>query len=741
MTTEVITVKKPLEVLSQPRRRFYRRVGLQQVLTVAVTLILLELVVFGDYFSGANTPQFDFVGYSEEAFAWWNDGTFFSPAQWMPYMWGGYPAVSNLQNSSFYLPVGLIAGITPFNLTASACLSALHVAFGALGAYMFARAFGLRHFAALLGLVGWFFVIGNYSNAAQLDIMRAYSWVPWIFLVISPRWPWRSWWAYPIAALILWQAALGIYPGMLIAGVYASVTWVAFNQFLYRPRFRTYLLPIVLVGSAAVAMTMLRFLPAINARGYYPAVLLDTSHFNFHTLSTFFFPPQNIADGLDTFGLYFLPVPLFVLLVFVPWRSLLAKALISVLLVSVLIGVPFWPWHDLVQLLPGMSLSRFRASDFKVFILFAICMLAVMALNEILRSRDSRTSPMFTALSRTGKRPPRILRSFPWQTGMIFLLVLGVICLGLRYSPLNPANWLIQAEILIASAAIVIFSTRRTKMISLKTAAGALVFLSLISGTHYVYSISNAWTVSRSAVEEANLGESVDSLIQERIPVTTSPGRPARIAPPEPPSDLESIARHYGSAFYTGDDSFFGYVNLRGTQTYEMIKVSAYLPDELGVASRKFWTASGIVVESVNSQLPSVATTAACVADGLCGPNLRSIPLAYSAGSFVYGVESAVNIRVILNDAHYVGWSAQVCPPTGSRGDCMPVHSERGPSGEIAVDLPKGHWQLKLDYTLPGQRTSWILFWGGVGVVALSSIGAGLLSSRRGRTDRVPNRD
>ena len=180
-------------------------------MVVLAVIIALELAVFADYFSGKSIPAGDFISaYNFEAYSWWHDGSFFDPTQWMPLMWGGYPSVSNLQNSSFYLPVGLMAALTPFTLHTSAILSALHVAFGSIGIYVFSRRWGITPRAAMIGLVSWFFAIGFYSNAAHLDIMRAYAWLPWVLLVTSVKWPWSRWWAAPAAVLILWQTILSV---------------------------------------------------------------------------------------------------------------------------------------------------------------------------------------------------------------------------------------------------------------------------------------------------------------------------------------------------------------------------------------------------------------------------------------------------------------------------------------------------------------------------------------------------
>ena len=132
--------------------------------------------------------------YTTEAYAWWRDGSF----------------LNRIQNSSWYLPVGLVNTVTTFDLQAAAILSAFHVALGALGVYVLAWCRRLRPSAAMLGLVVWFFAAGSYSSASHLDIMRAYSWAPWVLLCASPLWPWRRCWGPVVATFVFWQATLRI---------------------------------------------------------------------------------------------------------------------------------------------------------------------------------------------------------------------------------------------------------------------------------------------------------------------------------------------------------------------------------------------------------------------------------------------------------------------------------------------------------------------------------------------------
>ena len=700
------------------RRRMLWGSRSSNALVVVGVLIVLEVLVFRSHFSGSNIPEFDFISaYNLEAYAWWHDGSFFAPTQWMPYMWGGYPSVSNLQNSSFYLPVGIVSSIVPFSLYASAVLSALHVGFGALGAYVFSRSVGLRPSASLTALIGWFFAIGFFSNAAHLDIMRAYAWVPWMLLVLSPFWRWQSWWAYPVGALILWQGILGIYPGMVVAAVYAIGVWVVANQVIYRPRVFRFLVPIVIVGIASAAMVMLRYLPALSARGTYPAEIPDTSFFGFSTLATFFYPLTS-----DTMGMFFLPVALFVLLPFLAWKAPIVKSLLSMLSFSILLALPFWPWHELIRDLPGMDLSRFRASDFKVFILFALCILAASAMDRLVARGDVRISANRSdAMSRSTQNPVFYRSSAFWRLAILAGLIGGAVFLGIWFSYIDRISVMFQLAILIFAAGLVAVHVCSPNKRSIRRLQAGFGILIVCSGLGYMDAISSAWSTDRANAEEAYLQGAVDSFIDQRDDDSPLQQRPGRVETPLVPEGSDSIDRFYGSAFYSGKDSFFGYVNLRGTESFEMVKVSAYLPGQLGLDARRFWTAPGVVLEAVGEQLPTQSTTDECVKSGACGPNLVSTATAYRNGHFEYHLETGDDIVVQLNEAHYPGWHATLCPVTGSAScvDGLPV---RGAAGEITLTVPQGDWNLNLDYSLPHQRKSWFLFYAGVALVCASSL-------------------
>ena len=665
-------------------------------------LVALEWIVFGTYFTGQEIPQFDFLSaYNTEAYQWWQSAFRVGIPQWTPTLWGGYPAVSNLQNSSFYLPVGLATLLGPFTLHSSAILSAFHVAFGASGGYIFARRFNLKIAASLLAMIAWFFAAGFYSNAGELDIMRAFAWFPCILLISSTRWPWQKWWGPLLALLFIWQAILASYPGVLVTYLYLLPIWVIGNQFITREKLRRYLIPLAVSGIGAVAMSLIRFLPALTARGTYPGILPDTSKSEWALLGALLFPYNNPAlPSFDDMESMFLGAAVVALIAFVPLRIPWVKVLLLIAGVGFLLGLGSPPWHDLVTHLPGMSLSRFRQADFRVVVLFCLVAVAAFSLDQLLRTRDA------TSTRTKGLVFGRI------AAVSALLILFGVVEIKYHYEASeSTTQWVLMT--LAAAAAVVALLTKRR---GLKSAAAAmLIGVAACSGVSAVYAVPGLWRSDRVTTELSYFGSTVDRLIASPASVSDVQ-RPARIAPPENPTGADTIDNRYSVAFYTGQTSLFGYVNLRGTETYERIKSVTQLPGDDGAQERAFWSAAGEIFESDVTAVPTVASTSKCVASGQCGQALSSMAKSYNSnGHFSYSLVATRPVIAMANEAYYPGWTASIC----EMSRCHSIVASSGTSGQIVLNIPKGSWTLHLDYRLPHLRLALGLFGFGALSVAM----------------------
>ena len=687
-------------------------------LTVAVLLVVLELVTFSGWLSGATAPQWDFYNqYNTEAWAWWRDGGLFSPPQWMPYAWGGYPALLDAQNSSWYLPVGLLTAVTPLTIHASAVLSALHVAFGALGAFVLLRSFRVSFVPALLGLTVWFFAAGFYSNATHLDINRAYAWMPWIILVIGGSWRWDRWWRWIAAGVILWQGCLSSYPGILVALVYVGAVYVAVTQLTRRPRLKDYLVPLAITAVGAGAMCLLRFLPLYLTRGAGSPSNDDASAFPLRMVGAFLYPYGNDTLLNDiTMRSFFLAAPVFALLPFVVVLTRRTTPFIALAVAAAALGLPIWPWHEAVRSLPGMSLSRFTMSDFKPLLLLGLVLAAVSVIDRL----TQRGSPD-GALPTLPKR--RVLGAA--ALGVLVCIVFAVVAVVGDYDRLGSVTQLTFLAVSVVAVWGIVLRPR---------AAGALgaVLIAVAAGSGLTAALATPqpWTSDRAAVEQLSFGSSVSDLMASYPAIDPDAAqRPARLAPDDVAQPAEALSTTWGRSFYTGEAAVMGYVNLKGSGPFEQINDDLFDGDERREALA-FWSAPGVLIRESDSRFPTTGQMDACADSGSCGTGVEVTPDGYSTGSLRYRVSTSDTTTLVANEAFYPGWKASLCPSDAGK-DCQDLPVREADNAGLRLEVPAGDWTLSLDYGIPGQTASFVAFWGGLGLLLTMSVGVEVIRRRR----------
>ena len=710
-------------VRPDPGRRLRRWATGPRTLRAAVVvglLLVLELATFRGWLSGSTAPQWDFYNqYNTEAWAWWRDGGALSPPQWMPYAWGGYPALLDAQNSSWYLPVGLLTLVTPLTIHASAVLSALHVGFGALGVYVLLRSSRVSFLPAALGLTVWFFAAGPFSNATHLDISRAWAWMPWIFLVISASWRWDRLWRWLVAGLVLWQGALSFYPGILVATIYVGGVFVLVTQLVLRPKLRAYLLPLAVVAVAAAAMTTLRFLPLYLTRGVGSPSSDDASAFPLRMIGTFLYPygSETLLNDV-TMRSFFLAAPVFALLPFIVLLGRRVAPVVAATSAAAALGLPLWPWHDAVRHLPGMSLSRFTMSDFKPMLLLGLVVLAALVADRLAQR---------VTTGRTGDRGDLVRLA---GAGVLTVLVAGAFLAAALAGDFDEVGWVTQYAFLAVSI-VAVWAW------ALRGAAAAVVVPVLIvvaagSGLTAALATPAPWTSDRAAVEQISFGAEVDDLmaLYPSVPADAD-RRPARLAPDGVAEPGQALATIWGRAFYTGEDSVMGYVNLKGTGPFEQINDDLFEGDAREDALA-FWSAPGLLIEESTSSYPTAADLDECVSSGACGVELT--PVSYAAGELRYDVRSDESTALVANETWYPGWTATACPVDDLGQECRDVAVTAAASSGLRLELPAGSWSVSLEYRLPGQTASFVAFWAGLSLLV---VGGGLAElRRRDRRDR-----
>ena len=685
-----------------------------RVLAVFVVLVALELLVFRSYFVGRIAPPWDFFGpYNTEAYQWWELGGFFSPRDWVANAWAGYPSALNLQNSGWYLPVGLASAFGPFTLHASAIVAALHVAFGALGTYLLVRSFKVRFPIAVLAMVAAFFAVGYYSNAQHVDISRGYAWVPWLLLVFAPTFPWQRAWSIPVASLVVWQAVTGIYPGMTIAFMYVGVVWVVTYQVLTRYPLRMFLTPLVISVVIAMLLSMPRLLPYAMLQEDSAGSLQESSSFSPALLGTLVFGYSSDLIGNDiSMRSLFVPSTMLVLAFFACWRHRITKLAIALLIPAVVLGMPGLPWAVAVQNLPGLGFSRFGLSDFKVFMVLGVVLLACSGATALIENRANARLP----------------RNMWISLGCALAFVLAIAILG-KFGPYpNEERIAGFALLLLALAGVtVLFISRiRLRQHSVSAVLLVLTIMTAVTGTVWAFQTELPWRTDRILGEVSSFGDTVDELISQRLPVGETVQRAARVPLPADAASSGAMNSSSNRYSYLNGDSIVSYINLKGSVTQALLEESLLGPNA-SPEFAAFLAAPGTAVTIPTGSSVSAAELSACAAQSLCG-DASVTPISYTPGHLTYELWSPGKLDAIFNEAYYQGWTAEAC----TEGSCHALPVSRSSQGLVTVEVPEGTYLIHLNYVVRGASTGWVLFWGGV-VSAIAASGWVLVRRRKPR--------
>lgn len=659
--------------------------------TLLLILFLLEGTVFAQYFLGTKIPPWDFLGsYNTNGFLWWTEGSFFDPVDWVPNSLAGYPAALVLQGSSWYLPVGIATLFGPFGLHSSAVVSALHVAFGFCGTYALVRSFRVPFSVATFAAVAGFFAVGYFSSAQHVDIVRGYAWAPWLLLVLSPHWPWTKIWSVPLAAVVLWQAATGIYPGMIFTTAYVGVVWVAVYQWQERPSLRSYLVPLSVSTIAAVLLCAPRLIPYIRLSDDTADEMTDTSKFDPAMVGTLLFGYGNADFPNDiSMNTFFLPATVLALCWFADFGHRISRLGLAAGIPAFTLGMPFFPWFEATQSWPGLGLSRFTMNDFRVFILLGLVLLACSGM-LCLVSRTSMTSSVFW-------------KRFSGALALtIVLLVTGL------WGPFTLQDWL-PGFALLALVLSLILSSRFQWMPRRSAALPiALIVFTISSGVLWAQTTRLPWNVSRINAEIETYGTTVEDLMSLRSVDSPTMQRPARIPLPDGYDKNTILGAVWNGSYYSGKDAVGGYINLKGSETLGRLVASLTDPVS-GTAFAEFLSAPGLVLANETS----AETLRDCARSAACG-HMTVVPVGYESGDLRYQISTAKPAEVVLNEAYYTGWHAEICKANG----CTTLAPTRSINGLVQVSLPEGNYFLQVLYRAPGQEAGWAGFALGVAVMA-----------------------
>ncbi|GHS89810.1 hypothetical protein AGMMS50218_16900 [Actinomycetota bacterium] len=706
--------------------RLHQQIGLSlrptwvEAAWVALVLVAIQALMFSGYYRGLRSPSGDFLAsYNTEAFSWWRDGGMLNPQAWVPFTWGGFPAAAQVQNGSWYLPTGLMSLLTPYDISAAAVQQALHVTIAGLGIYLLARRAGFGRLAATFGLVAYSFTTGFFTEAPYIDIVRGFALMPWIVLCLSPLWPWRRWqWSVPVAALLLWQAAVGIYPGVLVATAYSALAWVIGWQVSRRLPLRQFLLPLAAAGVLAVLLSLPKFLPQLGLNTIGRGAVQDLTVVTPTTLATLVLPGFPGMPGVYSLNLLFVPAAALLMALLVSLDRPATRLAVVTFVVALLLAVPHGPVRAITAVLPGADASRFRLNDYLPVLFTAGTLAAVSGIERLHRWNSTRMRDRHLPIRLTLLVVPLALAG-----------VMLVLREGFRTGDWRPTTIVLASTTALAVAVALVPPDRLRPATWRWVSTGSLAVLAVVSGATHADTVRSLWDVDTVAAQQSLWGETSGDLIEHRV-LQVGAQRPARLPLVGPTGAGPDESTHYNSGFYTGIATVGGYFSVHQSASY--VEAGAAMTDPATADdARALWASAGVLIpaDTTASGVPAAAQVAQCASTGDCA-GLTVVPVDYSAGNLLYQVSSPTSRRVIANEAYYRGWQVLL---TGDDARSLAVEPQLGPAGTVAFDLPAGSWRVSLVYRTPLEQPARFAF--GVGVVGLLvPIVVGVLRRRRSGT-------
>jgi hypothetical protein len=680
-------------------RRWLARPWLQ----VLGLVTLMDVASFWGWFSGRRIPAYDFAEiYVPLSYQWWNHGGLLHPPSWVAETWNGYPVAATIQNAAWYLPVGLANAVHPFEPHTAAVVAALHVAFGSVGAYVLARRLGVSHLAALLVCVAYFFSPGFFDGAGALDMLYGWALVPWLALICTPLWPWRRWWAVPVASLLVWQALMGVYPGIIGVGAYALGAGFIASIWGLTPHDRWMAVRrLAVVAVIAALLSAIKYVPAL-ALELIPASP-DLMSADFANAASVFFPwTQLPVSGHPFMVSFFIPTGA-VVCALLAGGSTARRVPLTIGIVAALVGLPFLPTYDWVHALPLLDVGRFRMMEAKPFLVLGVVLLAGLGCDRLLAGVVGRARAVFAS-------------------GFVLVVATG---LGLRYRP--AAFWWAEG-LVVAASGLVLLAAVGPRIATRRSAIVAVLGTCVAGGLAINIASQAIWNMPRLPAERTFFGASVDSLIADGAVRPAPPTRPARQVP-RALGGAMSPGAAYGAillnpfgtrGFFDGEYYVGGFTNFkRNPFAMQQFRAVSQTPDLL-----PFFLAPQSGAPIAFNRL--LDTSPQCLEHGSCGPVVTK-PISYAPGHMSYSVASDARRRIAFNESYYPGWKAQVC--SAFHHVCTEVAVTSGPGRSLTVQVPRGYSIVKLDYAEPRHRLSRWLFWSG----AVMLLGVSITTWRRRR--------
>lgn len=314
---------------------------------------------------------------------------------WIPFAQMGYPMEFLFQSGMHYPPFWLFPLLKiQYDLYAAVIFQTVHVFLGAVGMFLFLRLTIKSASYALVGAIAFQFFGGFYSNSEHADIVRAFALVPWFFFAAYISDDLKIHVRHLILPALVLLMATGGYPGnlmstILILGIYVLAQWLSL---LLSGANHMKLLSIasayILLAAIGVGLSFFHLGPGL----FYQDYLYRTEQtLTYMGLGPEFLPGlflnNNVFDSEISMTSTYITLPMLLLAAFptrkaiLQWRPMILVGLVALVMVA---GPKSGFWYLLTKILPPLKLSRFPASDYKIFVAVVLIFFGVLGLKALL---------------------------------------------------------------------------------------------------------------------------------------------------------------------------------------------------------------------------------------------------------------------------------------------------------------------------------------------------------------------
>jgi hypothetical protein len=651
-------------------------------------LALQNLFIFKGHYLGRFRFPFDFIQSYYGMVAFWTnavrEGVF---PHWMPFQSMGYPFLMSLQSGLYYPPLWVftLSSHLTYSGQAAIVFQCLHLLFGGLGCFLWIRLLTQRVSVALLAGVAFQFFGGFYSNAEHIDIVRAYAWLPWLFysVYIGPEQSGLSLrnWSIP---LVIYCFVTASYPGNLFAQLVfvggVSVLFLLkdlrFQKTQIWNRVKTYFSVYLLMGLGLICTSIYLF-PTILGKSYLVRstnfAMLEKWNWTHRFWPTLFSSWENSGYQVDlTMYSAFVTVPIlccFSLVSLSRLRAYWVWFLALMLSFAMAAGSASFIYRGAAALFPPLNYSRFPTSDYRGLIGFFIISIASLLVAEHSRKKAEPIS--------WGK-----LLWLPLLIGIGFVFHVFKIKLVFK-------EWMWTA----AFAGLTLLFLKKLKNEKLVFGLALLVFA---SGFYTV--------VTQTGLTWKHPG-SLNHYYKEALQVDTSRPHPfvqgLKVPHASRPARKEAIPPIDYKGYLTGEYFWNGYDFILVQR--EEIRSSTALLDYI---KRPWEPLVFSDLKQLNcSNLKSNSPTS---------PQVEVKQIQYGLNEISYQIKANEQFTLVENEIYFPGWQGK------SSQFSQGVESQPACKGLRAWNLPRGEYEFKAQFRMPGFVTGALLSLGGLVVYFMS---------------------